>query len=217
MDGRKRGVVFATGGKGKNEGGSGFEVLVNASRDGRLDAEIVAVVSNHATGGVYHRAQRLDIPFRCLGGPWEPQKYQEIVAEYEPDLICLSGWVKPVRGLDPKITTNIHPASLPEFGGKGMYSHYVHEAVMEAYHRGEIKQSAVSMHFVTPEYDAGPVFFRKLVQILPNDTPKTLAARVNKFEHIFQPVITNLVVNGDIWWDGVNPSSLKTPDWCLEK
>ncbi len=124
--------------------------------------------------------------------------------------MALSGWLKLVTGLDPKKTFNIHPAPLPRFGGPGMYGHYVHEAVMEAYHRGEITHSAVSMHFVTEKYDEGPVFFQKTVEILPNDTAEILAQRVNIVEHQFQPIVTNAVLQGKIGWDGKDPKSLFT-------
>lgn len=215
---KKRLLVFASGGEGENEGGSGFEKLVLATMDGGpLDGcEIVGVVSNHPEGGVYHRAKKLGIPCRYFSGPWTAEEYQKLVAEFQPDLICLSGWLKPVLGLDPRITINIHPGPLPRFGGKGFYGHHVHEAVMEAYRRGEITHSAVTMHFVTEEYDKGPVIFVKKVPILPDDTAETLAKRVNQVEHQYQPIVTKLVAIGDIRWDGVNRDSLVTPPWCLK-
>lgn len=203
---RKRILVFASG--SIDGGGSGFQVLVEASRDNRLYADIVGVVSNHAEGGVYQKAKALGILFRYFAGPWEAEEYQKIVVEFHPDLVCLSGWLKPVVGLDSKATINIHPGPLPRFGGKGMYGHHVHEAVMEAFHKGEITHSAVTMHFVIEKYDEGPVFFRLPIEILTDDTPETLAKRVNQAEHQWQPIITNLIVNGVISWDGVRPESL---------
>ena len=92
-----------------------------------------------------------------------------------------------------------------------MYGHYVHEAVIESFRRGEVTHSAVTMHFVTPVYDEGPTFFQFPVQILPDDTAETLGARVNEAEHKWQPKITNMVVNGEICWDGKNRESLKVP------
>lgn len=73
------------------------------------------------------------------------------------------------------------------------------------------------MHFVTEgkseeEYDRGPVFFHKDVPIHDDDTAATLGDRVNKCEHVCQPLITNLVVNRMITWNGVDPASLKIPD-----
>jgi phosphoribosylglycinamide formyltransferase-1 len=202
-------VVFASG--TKTGGGSGFENLVRHSRFGTLSAEVVAVVSNHADGGVKEKAEALAVPFRHFSGPWSGDLYQSIVREFGGEWFLLSGWLKPARGLDPRRTVNIHPAPLPRFGGKGMYGLKAHRAVLEAFRRGEIGETSVCMHFVTDAYDEGPVFFRHSVAIMPDDTDVSLAQRVNRAEHVWQPVITDLVVRGEIFWDGRDPSSLTVP------
>ncbi|MBI4458229.1 phosphoribosylglycinamide formyltransferase [Candidatus Uhrbacteria bacterium] len=203
-------IVFASG--SKDGGGSGFGQLVAARNRGSLRARIVAVVSNHADGGVRSRAEALGIPFIHFDGPWEAQAYRDLVAKIGAEWVALSGWLKPVRGLDPARTFNIHPGPLPRFGGKGMYGHHVHEAVLAAYRRGEIPHSEVCMHFVTDEYDQGPVFFRHPVGIMSDDTVETLAKRVNATEHAWQAHITNMVIHGRIRWDGRDPASLAVPD-----
>lgn len=228
----KKIIIFASG--TKDGGGSGFENMVNAARDGRLQGEIIKVISNHEHGGVRERADRLGIPFvyfpaRKLpdsgefvdkdGNPVDPsefataENYQKLAEG--ADLVCLSGWLKLVTGLDPQKTINIHPGPLPRFGGAGMYGHHVHEAVMEAYKNPNpadgqrVTHSAVSMHFVTEKYDEGPLFFSHQVEILPQDTAETLAKRVNQAEHEWQPVITGKVLHGEISWDGKDPKTLK--------
>ena len=202
-------LVFASG--TTSGGGSGFENLVPAEKRGILSEDIVAVVSNHEQGGVREKADRLNIPFIYFNGPFNEQSYQKIVADTNADFVALSGWLKLVLGLDPARTFNIHPGPLPRFGGKGMYGIHVHEAVLEAYKRGEVTHSAVTMHFVTPIYDEGPVFFRFQVPIEVLDTAETLAERVHKAEHEWQPKITNMVVNEEISWDGKNRETLKLP------
>jgi len=202
-------LVFASG--SATGGGSGFEKLVVASREGILDAEITAVVSNYENGGVKSRAGNLQIPFVYFPRPWIKERYQEITRGLSFDFVALSGWLKLVFGLDPRTTFNIHPGPLPDFGGQGMYGHHVHEAVLKAYRDGVITHSAVSMHFITDEYDRGPVFFRMPVEIFPDDTADDIGARVNKAEHRWQPRITNLVVNGEISWDGKDPKSMRVP------
>ncbi|MEK7644815.1 MAG: formyltransferase family protein [Patescibacteria group bacterium] len=209
-------LVFATGNP-ENGGGSGFEKLVLASRVGVLDANIQAVVSNHPGGGVRMRADKLGVPFIHFPKPWNAEAYQRIADQSGADLFALSGWLKLVTGLDlktrfnPRTVINIHPGPLPAFGGPGLYGHHVHEAVIAAFRQRSVTHSAVSMHFVTKEYDRGPVFFRGLVKINEDDTPDTLATRVNQQEHLHQPRITSLVANGLIKWDGVNPTSLEVP------
>ncbi len=182
-------------------GGSGFRELVEFSRTDPpvLDADIVGVVSNHEHGGVRKHARQLGIAFRLLkGNVYDATHYRFLVATYQADYVMLSGWLKPVRGLDPTRTVNIHPGPLPRFGGQGMYGHHVHEAVMAAYHRGEVTQSAVTMHFVTEEYDQGPIFFEFPVLIRPDDTPETLAKRVNEKERTWQAFMLNQVVQRNI-------------------
>ena len=205
-------LVFASG--SKDSGGSGFQKLVENSRTGILEAKIVGVVSNHQNGGERQKAENLNIPFKyfensdtCL------QYYRIIVQKYRADFIVLSGWLKKVTGLDPRKTINIHPGPLPKFGGPGKYGHKVHEAVITAFKNGEITTSAVSMHFVTEECDRGPLFFELPVLIDKHDTPETLAKKVNELEHRYQSWVVNLIVNGEICWDGKNPQSLQTPPW----
>ncbi len=82
---------------------------------------------------------------------------------------------------------------------------------MAAHARGEITHSAVSMHFVTGEYDRGPVFFRCNVKINDDDTPDSIGTRVNQQEQRYQPEITSMVVNGLIKWDGIDHRSLEVP------
>ncbi len=205
-------IVFASG--TEEGGGSGFRKLVEASRAGILDAKIVGVVSNHENGGVWEKAEELDIPFIHFRGPWNAEGYQRIARESKADFFALSGWLKLVSGLDSRTNFNsqtvfnIHPGPLPEFGGPGLYGHHVHEAVMTAFRRGEISHSAVSMHFVTEKYDLGPIFFQTKVCIKDDDTPETLARRVNHCEHMYQAEVTNLVVNGFIRWDGLSHHSV---------
>ena len=208
-------LIFASG--SAEGGGSGFENLVLASRKGSLHADIVAVVSNYVNGGVRARADKLGVPFLHFAKPWTGEAYQKIATESGADFFALSGWLKLVAGLDPatkfnsRTVFNIHPGRLPEFGGPGLYGHHVHEATIAAFENRIITHSAVSMHFVTGEYDRGPIFFQGFVEIHDGDTPESLGQRVNEKEHIYQPGITDMVVRGSISWDGVNPKSLKVP------
>ncbi|MBS3907080.1 MAG: hypothetical protein KGZ49_08595 [Syntrophaceae bacterium] len=199
-DGRIRVLVFASGdAKG---GGFGFQELVEFSRTNPpvLNAQIVGVISNHPDGGVHRRADALHIPFEYWPGPFDATGYRVFVEKYRADYVMCSGWLKFVRGLDPSKTVNIHPGPLPQFGGPGLYGHYVHEAVMSAYHRGEITQTAVTMHFVDDiAFDHGPVFFQMPVLIRPDDDAVILAKRVNEKERAWQSHILNLVLHRHIY------------------
>lgn len=203
-------LVFASG--TKKGGGLGFAKLVDASRTGKLNADIVGVVSNHL-GGVQERAWHLGVNFIHMPEPWDALSYQRIAEDSRADFFALSGWLKLVKGLDPntnfnsRTVFNIHPGPLPSYGGLGMYGHHVHEAVIAA---GE-NYSAVTMHFVTEEYDRGPTFFMHSVRVPEDRDPKSLADRVSAVEHKWQYRITNMAVNGRIQWGGVNPELLVYP------
>jgi len=214
--GRPRILVFASG--DEKGGGSGFQELVEFSRTKPpvLDAQIIGVISSHPNGGVRRRADALHVPFEHWSGPFDVSGYRAFVQKYQADYVMCSGWLKFVKGLDPAKTVNIHPGPLPRFGGRGLYGHYVHEAVMAAYQRGEITQSAVTMHFVDDiAYDNGPVIFQMPVMIRPDDDAGTLAQRVNEKERAWQSHILNLVVhrliclsNGQVFYKNDAPKRL---------
>ena len=78
---------------------------------------------------------------------------------------------------------NIHPALLPSFGGKGMWGHHVHQAVIDA----GCKVSGCTVHFCTNDYDKGPIIVQRTCPVEDDDTPDTLAARVFEQECIAYP------------------------------
>jgi len=205
----KKILVFAT--SGKERGGSGFRWLVDGVEAGIIEnAEICTVISSYKNGGVAQHAKETGIRHIYFPKPRTKEAYQEAVRQYNPDLICLSGWMHMVYGLDPRITINIHPGPLPTFGGKGMYGDNVHKAIEANYKKGKIQTTAVSMHFVSDdnEYDTGPVFFEKVVGLRREDAADDIGSRVNEVEHADQAFYTNEVLQGRISWDGVNRNSL---------
>jgi phosphoribosylglycinamide formyltransferase 1 len=191
-------LVFASG--TKTGGGSGFEKMVRAARTQPpiLDARICAVITNHFDGGVWRKAKALGIHSEYWGGPYLARGYQNYAKYFAADYVMLSGWLKLVAGLDPARTINIHPGPLPRFGGPKLYGHHVHEAVMAAYHRKEVTHSAITMHFVDAVYDRGPIFCAQRIPIEPSDTPETLAAKVHRAEHEWQPRVLNFIVHGQV-------------------
>ena len=200
-------LVYASG--DEEGGGSGFQEMVEYSRTNPpvLRANIIGVISNHARGGVWKKANKLGIPFFHMAGPFDAEAYRRIEEEngLSPDSRMFSGWIKHVKGIDPRTAVNIHPGWLsgggsePHFGGKKMYGHHVHDAVFAAHRRGEIIQSAVTMHFITESFDQGPIIFRFPVLVRSEDTAETIANRVNQVERAWQSYILNLVVTGKIW------------------
>jgi phosphoribosylglycinamide formyltransferase-1 len=203
MEQKKRILVFNSG------TGSGLRELLESTKTGVLNGEIVGLITNNASYPCVKIAEKFGIPW-VLMERFEAEDYQKIVERFKPDLICLSGWLKKTKGLPPEITINIHPGPLPKYGGKGMFGHNVHEAVVEDSQKGLITKSEITMHFVNENYDEGPVFFRYPVLIRPEDTAESLGARVNKIEHGWQSYITNLVLEGQIC---LKDGKVIVPDW----
>ena len=83
----------------------------------------------------------------------------------------------------PNRIVNIHPALLPSYGGKGMYGHHVHEAVIAA----KEEESGITIHFVNEHYDSGSIIFQAKCPVLPEDTADTLAERVHELEYRYFP------------------------------
>lgn len=178
-------AVFVSG------GGRSLENLANEIQAGRLAARIGLVLANSAKCLALERAQRLAIPSVVLDPerkltPEEFGRDAFLAAEsFGADLVVLAGFLRllvvPERWLGRVV--NIHPSLLPAFGGKGFYGHRVHEAVLA---RG-VQFTGCTVHYVTNEYDAGPILLQRVLPVQPNDTPDSLAARVFEEEKIALP------------------------------
>lgn len=136
---------------------------------------------------------------------WDGKQYGISVRYYVNDLfdligteypIAMSGWLKQVKPCKEPGAINIHPGSTKkmggrrQFAGRGMYGHHVHQAVYEAWRRGEIHHTGVTMHYVTDDYDEGPTIAWFPVKLVEDDTPETIAASVNAMEHKWQSLVT---------------------------
>ncbi|HLF71542.1 MAG TPA: phosphoribosylglycinamide formyltransferase [Dehalococcoidia bacterium] len=163
-------------------GGRTLQNFIDLIAAGKLDASIEVVIATNPLAGGIERAKRAGIACQIVDrrGWGSDEAFSEAITSvldgYEIDLVLLAGFMR--RYLFPERFTgrvlNIHPALLPRFGGKGMYGHRVHEAVIAA---GET-ESGCSVHLADLDYDTGPVLVQKRVPVLPNDTPDTLADRV---------------------------------------
>jgi phosphoribosylglycinamide formyltransferase 1 len=109
-------------------------------------------------------------------------------------LVVMGGFLKHVA-IPPDFENrviNIHPALIPAFCGKGLYGHHVHEAVLEY----GAKISGCTVHFVDNHYDHGPIILQRVVPVLDDDTPDTLAARVFEAECQALPEAIRLIASG---------------------
>ena len=122
----------------------------------------------------------------------------EVLRSHQVDFIVLAGFLLLVPSdiihhWQGRII-NIHPALLPKYGGRGMYGHHVHEAVIAA---GE-QESGITIHYVNARYDEGDVIFQARCPVLPGDTPDSLAGRIHELEYRhFPEVIGSLFEEGN--------------------
>jgi formyltetrahydrofolate-dependent phosphoribosylglycinamide formyltransferase len=116
------------------------------------------------------------------------------------DLIVLAGWLCLLNIPDHYLgrAMNIHPALLPSFGGRGMFGHHVHQAVIDH----GCKVSGCSVHFLDNAYDTGPIILQRTCPVLDDDTADTLAARVFEQETLAYPEAIRLFAQGRLKIDG---------------
>lgn len=163
-------------------GGRTMVNIAEAIARGELDAEIAVVISSRSTVAGVDRAKALGIePYIVRKKDFTDiasfsQRLADILSEAKVDLVCQCGWLclwHLPSALEGKVM-NIHPGLLPKFGGRGMWGHHVHEAVLAA---GDT-ESGCTVHFVNNEYDTGPIILQRTCPVLPDDEADTLAARV---------------------------------------
>ncbi|GAC1451788.1 MAG: phosphoribosylglycinamide formyltransferase [Chitinophagaceae bacterium] len=158
--------------------------------------KIALVVCNKPGAGVVAIAAAENIPVLML----EKEKflngnaYTDELEAHHINFIVLAGflWKIPSRLIRafPNKIINIHPALLPKYGGKGMYGHFVHEAVIAA---GE-KESGITVHFVDEWYDHGNIIFQAICTIDENESPASLAKKVHVLEHTNYPAVIEKTV-----------------------
>ncbi len=168
-------------------GGTNFQSILDACTDGRIGARVVGVVASKP--GVYalERAKNAGVP----GVVISPKDYESQISHDEAVIKAIEGFGGQAVVLAGYMSilgstlvsrfpiVNIHPALIPSFCGKGYYGRHVHAAVLEY----GAKVSGATVHFVDEGTDTGPIIMQKSVDVLDDDTPETLAARILEVEH----------------------------------
>lgn len=150
-----------------------------------LSIRIALIVSNKPEAGVLSIAKIENIPSLLLDKEkfFRSNAYVDELQKQGINFIVLAGflWKIPthlIRAYQNRIV-NIHPALLPDYGGKGMYGNFVHEAVIRA---GETK-TGITIHYVDDQYDHGPIIFQVSFPVDKNDTAQTIAQKVHLLEY----------------------------------
>lgn len=155
------------------------------------------IITDNAQAGVLQRAERLGVAAHVFSRAdfREGTAVLQLLQDEKIDAIVLAGFLSriPQNIVEhyPSRIINIHPALLPRFGGKGMYGHFVHEAVLAA---GEVV-SGITIHYVDAEYDHGSTLCQATCPVYPSvDTPDSLAERIHHLEHLYYPVAVRQMV-----------------------
>lgn len=184
--------------------GSNFQAILDTLHQSpESPVQVVALVASRPGIRAIDRATSADVPSVVLPPPKEGRdaaanRLAEALAEARADLVVLAGYLRLipeeiVRAFWGRMI-NIHPALLPAFGGEGMYGGRVHEAVID---RGT-RISGVTVHFVDEAYDRGPIIAQWPVPVLDGDTPRELAARVLRVEHVILPAVVDAIARGHV-------------------
>jgi formyltetrahydrofolate-dependent phosphoribosylglycinamide formyltransferase len=187
-------------------GGTTMQNLIDRIADGRLDAQIVQVVSSNEGVAGIDRAKRAGLPVtvitRKAAGSREEfsKRIFDQCRQAGAELVCMAGFLQLITVPDDYIgrVMNIHPALIPAFCGKGYYGHHVHEAVL-AY---GAKISGCTVHFADNEYDHGPIILQKPVPVFDYDSVETLTVRVYEQECEAYPEAITLFGQGRLQIDG---------------
>lgn len=164
---------------------------------GRTDVEVACIIYNKKDAYIAQRAKNLGIEARYFGRAdfYENGHVLDYLRSKQIDWVILAGflWLVPEAMLDayPNRIINIHPALLPKYGGKGMYGHHVHEAVVAA---GE-HESGITIHIVDENYDRGTILEQARCNVTPDDTPDTLAAKIHLLEKEYFPRVIDRTIH----------------------
>jgi len=178
--------------------GSNMGAIIDAVRDGRVKARIGVVIANRAeaAGLVYARATGIEtvvLPHRRYPSRADYDRaLVEALTNRGVTLVCLAGFMR-LLGPDfcaafPDAVLNVHPSLLPSFPGVDAQ----HQALAHG-----VKVSGATVHFVTPDLDAGPIILQACVPVRDDDTAETLSARILVEEHrIYPDAIARVLAGG---------------------
>jgi formyltetrahydrofolate-dependent phosphoribosylglycinamide formyltransferase len=176
-------AIFASG------AGSNAEKIITSPEAGAGTYTVALIVCNKPGAGVLSIAEKNGIPTLLIEKErfFNGDNYLPELQKHKIDFIVLAGflWKIPVPLIKayPKKIINIHPALLPNYGGKGMYGNKVHEAVIAA----KENESGISIHYVDEIYDHGETIFQAKCPVTNDDTAETLAQKIHVLEHAHYP------------------------------
>jgi phosphoribosylglycinamide formyltransferase-1 len=182
-------AVFASG------SGSNAETIAHYFAD-KPHVNVSLFLTNNPEAGVIKRGKRLGVPTLIISKKNFSQTNEvvEILKKLEIDFVVLAGflWLIPESLIQayPEKMINIHPALLPKYGGKGMWGHFVHEAVV----KNRENESGITIHYVNENYDEGQIIFQASCELTSEDTPEDVAKKVQQLEYEHFPRVIEEVI-----------------------
>lgn len=176
-------------------GGSNAEAIIQYFKSVD-DIEVSLIVTNKIKAGVIDRGQKHNIPVHIIDRNqlYDSEKLLDLMSEYKIDLIVLAGFLLlvPIYLIQayPEKILNIHPALLPQYGGKGMYGVNVHKAVKE----NRDIMSGITIHLVNEKFDEGKHLFQASCRLEMEDTSEDIGAKVLKLEHKYYPKVIHYFI-----------------------
>ncbi len=170
--------------------------LIEHIAEGKLAATIPVVVASKECLGA-QKSRDAGIQTHVHSGRIANDVLDALCDEHEIDLVVLAGYLKLLAMTDRvrHRVINIHPALLPDFGGQGMHGQKVHQAVVEAYQRGEVHESGCTVHFADDQYDTGSIILQSRCEIKDNDCAQSLGDRVMLLERQAFPKAIKLLID----------------------
>ncbi len=179
-------AIFASG------SGTNAQAIIEFFR-AKEHVNIKCIYSNYADAFVLTRAKNEGIPTLTFTRNefYKSNTVGNHLADEKIELIILAGfmWLIPAQLVDSYTILNIHPALLPNYGGKGMYGHFVHEAII----KNKETESGITIHYVNKEYDKGSIILQEKCKILPTDSADDLANKIHVLEHQYYPITISKV------------------------
>jgi phosphoribosylglycinamide formyltransferase-1 len=177
--------------------GSNAEKIIQYFKNHK-EINVTCLITNNENAGAIERAEKANVPSKYFSkSDFEhPALILQYLKSNNVDFIVLAGFLLKIApeiiAEYPNRIINIHPALLPKYGGKGMYGHYVHEAVII----NKEEESGITIHLINENYDEGEVIFQAKCSISPQMGAKQLSAKVQQLEHQhFPKVIEEFVEN----------------------
>jgi phosphoribosylglycinamide formyltransferase-1 len=187
-------AIFASG-----SGTNAENIMQYFNGNALSKTKVVALLANKSDAYALERARKFNVETLVFDRDtfYNTTKILDYLKSKDVNYIILAGflWLVPEYLIDayPDRIINIHPALLPKYGGKGMYGMNVHRAVKAA---GE-RESGITIHYVSSEYDKGDIIFQASCAIDPSDTETDIAAKIHRLEQLHFPRVVEEVASGE--------------------